>query len=87
MRLVTKTPDLYLQSIREGLLRDFDARCEVDVMELDLESFDSVRRFCNHFNKRHIPLHLLVCNAGEIYIGYRLHQINYLAYHTNLKIV
>lgn len=35
-------------------------------MQLDLESFDSVRSFVDNFRKKEIPLHILVNNAGKI---------------------
>lgn len=33
-------------------------------MELDLASLHSIREFVNLFQKRHLPLHILVLNAG-----------------------
>mmetsp|Transcript_25173 Transcript_25173/g.54721 ORF Transcript_25173/g.54721 Transcript_25173/m.54721 type:complete len:425 (+) Transcript_25173:2-1276(+) len=37
---------------------------KIEVMELDLANLSSVNRFCDSFNARGLPLHLLVCNAG-----------------------
>jgi len=37
---------------------------DVEVMKLDLGSFDSVRNFVSEFLKRGVPLHLLINNAG-----------------------
>ena len=39
-----------------------DAKAEV--MELDLASLHSVREFAVSFQKRHLPLHILVLNAA-----------------------
>lgn len=38
---------------------------EVETLELDLESFDSVRGFVKRFRETGLPLHVLVNNAGE----------------------
>ena len=38
---------------------------QVEVMDLDLASLDSVRSFAKAFSARKLPLHLLVCNAGR----------------------
>ena len=40
------------------------SRPRVEVMELDLASLASVRRFAHSFNERREPLDILVCNAG-----------------------
>lgn len=37
---------------------------EIDVMELDLSSLDSVRNFSTEFLRRNLPLHVLINNAG-----------------------
>ena len=49
-------------TIRSGLHGDGHGRC--DVMELDLSSLESVRKFCRQYSKRSSSLGLLVCNAG-----------------------
>ncbi|XP_050411953.1 uncharacterized protein LOC126826888 [Patella vulgata] len=36
----------------------------VEMMELDLASFDKTMKFIEEFKDRHCPLHVLVCNAG-----------------------
>lgn len=36
----------------------------VEVSSLDLASLDSVKAFASSFNAKHLPLALLVCNAG-----------------------
>lgn len=38
--------------------------CLAQVMELDLSSLASVRRFAAAWEKRGLPLHVLICNAG-----------------------
>ncbi|KAL5731706.1 NADP-retinol dehydrogenase [Ranunculus cassubicifolius] len=40
----------------------------IDVLELDLSSFDSVRRFADEWDRRAEPLHILVNNAGILQI-------------------
>ncbi|EOA14469.1 hypothetical protein CARUB_v10027678mg, partial [Capsella rubella] len=41
----------------------------IQVMELDLLSLDSVVRFCNAWNARLAPLHVLINNAGMFAMG------------------
>jgi NAD(P)-dependent dehydrogenase (short-subunit alcohol dehydrogenase family) len=36
----------------------------VEVMTVDLSSFASVRRFCQDFIDRDLPVHYILCNAG-----------------------
>jgi WW domain-containing oxidoreductase len=36
----------------------------VEVLDMDLASLASVRAACRAFNRRSLPLHVLVCNAG-----------------------
>jgi len=36
----------------------------VELIKLDLSSLESVAKFAEEFNKKHIPLHLLILNAG-----------------------
>lgn len=50
-----------LENIRNSTGND-----QVEVMELDLGSLESVRRFAADFNARNLPLHCLVCNAGLV---------------------
>lgn len=37
---------------------------KVEVMTLDLGSFESIRAFAAAYLAKNIPLHLLICNAG-----------------------
>ncbi|CAF1227591.1 unnamed protein product [Rotaria sordida] len=37
---------------------------QVEVMELDLTSLQSVRNFVNQFRARKLPINILICNAG-----------------------
>ncbi|CAF2992074.1 unnamed protein product [Rotaria sp. Silwood2] len=37
---------------------------QVEVMELDLTSLQSVRNFVNQFQARKLPINILICNAG-----------------------
>ncbi|KAF5189917.1 Dehydrogenase/reductase SDR family member FEY [Thalictrum thalictroides] len=41
----------------------------VEVMELDLVSFSSVRQFADEWEQRDKPLHLLISNAGMLALG------------------
>ncbi|KAL2610532.1 hypothetical protein R1flu_029105 [Riccia fluitans] len=48
---------------REGILNDIP-QAKVDIMELDLASFDSVRAFAKEYLNRDLPLNILINNAG-----------------------
>lgn len=48
-----------LQSIRQAV-----SGAQVETLELDLGDFDSVHRCADDFLSRHLPLHLLINNAG-----------------------
>jgi NAD(P)-dependent dehydrogenase (short-subunit alcohol dehydrogenase family) len=68
----------------------------VTCMALDLSSFDSVRTFCEEFNAKNIPLHVLINNAGLFPNAFRktvdgheaTFQVNHLSHFllTNLLI-
>ena len=64
-------------------------RAEVDWMQLDLASLDSVRRFAQLFCMRHDKLHYLILNAGVYLTKYQvtedgfeeMMQVNYVSHH------
>ncbi|XP_027193198.1 short-chain dehydrogenase TIC 32, chloroplastic-like [Cicer arietinum] len=51
------------QNVREAILKDIPI-AKVDVMELDLSSMASVRKFASNFNSSNLPLNILINNAG-----------------------
>ncbi|KAM0847888.1 hypothetical protein ACQ4PT_049022 [Festuca glaucescens] len=51
------------ESVRQAVLADTPA-ATLDVMELDLSSMASVRKFAADFNAKGLPLNILVNNAG-----------------------
>nr|XP_051195063.1 short-chain dehydrogenase TIC 32, chloroplastic-like isoform X7 [Lolium perenne] len=51
------------ESVRQAVLADTPAAI-LDVMELDLSSMASVRKFAAEFNAKGLPLNILVNNAG-----------------------
>ncbi|KAL6761076.1 hypothetical protein V8C86DRAFT_968708 [Haematococcus lacustris] len=61
----------------------------VEVMQVDMASLASVREFCREFEARHLPLHLVVANAGIMSPAQRLEtedglemqfQVNFLSH-------
>jgi len=44
---------------------------DVEYLNLDLTSFDSIRQFAAEFNKRDLPLHVLINNAGIMMLEQR----------------
>jgi NAD(P)-dependent dehydrogenase (short-subunit alcohol dehydrogenase family) len=52
------------ESLIEELRRQ-SPNCSVEFIQLDLESFASVRTFVDEFHARKLPLHILILNAGE----------------------
>ncbi|KEH26386.1 putative very-long-chain 3-oxoacyl-CoA reductase [Medicago truncatula] len=49
--------------VREEILKEIP-KAKVDVMELDLSSMASVRKFASEFNSSSLPLNILINNAG-----------------------
>lgn len=49
--------------VREEILKEIP-KAKVDVMELDLSSMASVRKFASEFNSTALPLNILINNAG-----------------------
>jgi len=49
--------------VKEELVRRSDNQ-NVDVMECNLASFDSIARFCQRFREKYSSLHILINNAG-----------------------
>lgn len=47
-------------------LKDQSGRSNFEFIQLDLNSFESIRRFVDEFHHRRYPLHLLINNAGII---------------------
>ncbi|XP_065174749.1 WW domain-containing oxidoreductase-like [Sycon ciliatum] len=45
--------------------------CFVDVMEVDLASFQSIRLFVEDFKHKKLALHMLVCNAAVMGLAYQ----------------
>ncbi|CAJ2665052.1 unnamed protein product [Trifolium pratense] len=51
------------QLVKEAILKEIPT-AKVDVMELDLSSLTSVRKFASDFNSSSFPLNILINNAG-----------------------
>lgn len=39
---------------------------QIEVMELDLTSLQSVRNFVTKFRQRRLPIHILICKSNSI---------------------
>ncbi|KAL3155087.1 hypothetical protein ABBQ38_011150 [Trebouxia sp. C0009 RCD-2024] len=61
--IASKTRERGDAAVQE-LRREAPSEAKVDCMQLDLASFDSIRSFAADFNKRNLPLHALLNNAG-----------------------
>lgn len=48
----------------------------VDLMQLDVSSFDSIRRFVQEFEKKHSKLDILINNAGYFNYGEKQYQVS-----------
>ncbi|KAL0918281.1 hypothetical protein M5K25_010280 [Dendrobium thyrsiflorum] len=59
--------------VKEAILKETPA-AKVDVMELDLASMESVRKFASEYNSRDLPLNLLINNAGVMGTPFTLSQ-------------
>ncbi|KAG6545478.1 hypothetical protein Mapa_013080 [Marchantia paleacea] len=56
---------------KDGILKKVPG-AKVEIMELDLSSLTSVRRFSNEFLAKNVPLNILINNAGVMYFPYQL---------------
>ncbi|XP_062116185.1 short-chain dehydrogenase TIC 32 B, chloroplastic [Humulus lupulus] len=64
VRVVIPARDLIRAAeVKEGIQRD-NPKAEVIVLEIDLSSFASVKRFCSDFLALGLPLNILINNAG-----------------------
>ncbi|XP_020223642.1 short-chain dehydrogenase TIC 32, chloroplastic isoform X2 [Cajanus cajan] len=61
--------------IKDTILRD-NPTAKIDMMELDLSSMESVRKFASQFNSRGLPLNILVNNAGIMATPFKLSKDN-----------
>ncbi|EXB93845.1 Short-chain dehydrogenase TIC 32 [Morus notabilis] len=63
------------RDVKEAILKEIPS-AKVDVMELDLSSFPSVRKFASDFNSCGLPLNILVNNAGVATGAFKLSKDN-----------
>ncbi|XP_061353815.1 short-chain dehydrogenase TIC 32, chloroplastic-like isoform X2 [Gastrolobium bilobum] len=61
--------------IKDSILRN-NSTAKIDVMELDLSSMESVRKFALQFNSCSLPLNILVNNAGIMATPFKLSKDN-----------
>ncbi|XP_057416946.1 short-chain dehydrogenase TIC 32, chloroplastic [Lotus japonicus] len=61
--------------VKETMLKEIPA-AKIDVMELDLSSMASVRKFAADFNSSGLPLNILINNAGVMATPFMLSQDN-----------
>ncbi|CAF1435414.1 unnamed protein product, partial [Didymodactylos carnosus] len=53
-----------IQDIRTQVDTKDSDNLKLDFIQLDLASYESVRKFVDQFHQRHLPLHLLINNGG-----------------------
>ncbi|KAK3220671.1 hypothetical protein Dsin_014641 [Dipteronia sinensis] len=63
------------RDVKEAIVKEI-AGAKVDVMELDLCSMASIRKFASEFNTKSLPLNLLVNNAGIMATPFTLSKDN-----------
>ncbi|GKU89292.1 hypothetical protein SLEP1_g3449 [Rubroshorea leprosula] len=61
--------------VKEAIVKEIPS-AKVDVMELDLSSFESVRKFASEYNSLGLPLNLLINNAGFFGTPFKLSRDN-----------
>lgn len=62
-------------NVKETILKEIPT-AKIDVMELDLNSMASVRKFAADFNSSGLPLNILINNAGVMATPFMLSQDN-----------
>ncbi|KAL2334733.1 hypothetical protein Fmac_015946 [Flemingia macrophylla] len=63
------------KTVKEAILKEIST-ANVDVMELDLSSMTSVRKFASEFNSSGFPLNILINNAGILATPFTLSKDN-----------
>ncbi|XP_051129338.1 short-chain dehydrogenase TIC 32, chloroplastic-like [Andrographis paniculata] len=63
------------KKVRESIIQKVP-NAKIDVMELDLSSLASVRKFASEYNSSNLPLNLLINNAGVMATPFMLSQDN-----------
>ncbi|MED6122970.1 Short-chain dehydrogenase TIC 32, chloroplastic [Stylosanthes scabra] len=63
------------KQVKESILKEFPS-AQVDAMELDLSSLDSVKKFASQFNSSGLPLNILINNAGIMACPFMLSNDN-----------
>lgn len=63
------------EEVKESILKEIP-RAKLDVMELDLGSMESVRKFASEYNSTGYPLNILINNAGVMAPPFMLSQDN-----------
>ncbi|KAL4603821.1 hypothetical protein ACB098_10G128900 [Castanea mollissima] len=63
------------KNVKEQILKE-NPNAKIDVMELDLTSMGSVRKFASDYNASGLPLNLLINNAGVMATPFKLSQDN-----------
>ncbi|WOK94875.1 hypothetical protein Cni_G03580 [Canna indica] len=58
-------------TVKESILKEVPS-AKVDVMELDLTSMESVKKFASEFKSRSLPLNILINNAGVMATPFEL---------------
>ncbi|XP_068344217.1 short-chain dehydrogenase TIC 32, chloroplastic-like [Pyrus communis] len=63
------------RNVKEEILKEIPT-AKIDVMELDLSSMASVRKFASEYNSSGRPLHILINNAGVMATPFMLSKDN-----------
>ncbi|KAF8013399.1 hypothetical protein BT93_I1293 [Corymbia citriodora subsp. variegata] len=63
------------RSVKDAILKELPS-AKIDVMELDLSSMESVRKFASDYRSSALPLNLLINNAGVMACPFTLSQDN-----------
>ncbi|PPS06688.1 hypothetical protein GOBAR_AA13953 [Gossypium barbadense] len=61
------------RNVKESILKEIPS-AKIDVMELDLSSMASVRKFASQYQSSNLPLNLLINNAGVMATPFMLSQ-------------
>ncbi|PNX97452.1 short-chain dehydrogenase TIC 32 chloroplastic-like, partial [Trifolium pratense] len=61
--------------IKEAILKEIPS-AKIDVMELDLSSLESVKKFASEFKSSDLPLNILINNAGVMACPFTLSKDN-----------
>ncbi|WP_238177710.1 SDR family NAD(P)-dependent oxidoreductase [Paenibacillus contaminans] len=68
--------NMLISTAAQTEIQDVSKNCNVDLMELDVSSFDSIRAFCSSFTNKYPRLDILIHNAAYLNHGEKEYKLS-----------